>query len=187
MLVNICLSYTVQNYWIINSQSSLVPSSYSMQFLAVLILYVALTFWVYFFSLQIVYVWLKNQTTKNIPSTALFLISLAAKQNVYLDIVGKRKSLWQETFWSVLDILQKKKLQGDARSVLSLSSNNCLLSNTDSPWITQFQVTQCQIYAVLRKKRNERMTFFKLLQTKRNLLYVRNQFVLRSKRFPPRL
>ena len=28
---------------------------------------------------------------------------------------------------------------------------------------------------------------FNLLNTKRNLLYIRNQFVPRSKRFPPRL
>ena len=61
-----------------------------------------------FFSLQIVYVWLKNQTTKNIPSTALFLRSLGAKQHVYLDIVGKGLRLWQETLRSVRDILQEK-------------------------------------------------------------------------------
>jgi len=45
--------------------------------------------------------------------------------------------------------------------VLGLSSTDCLLSNMDSPWITQFYVTLFQIYTVLRKKRNERMTFFK--------------------------
>lgn len=78
-----------------------------MQFLAVL-KYLALILWVNFFSLQIIYVWLKNQTTKNIPNTALFLRSLAAKQHVYLDIVGKGLSLWQKTFRSVRDILQKK-------------------------------------------------------------------------------
>jgi hypothetical protein len=106
VLLYICILYTALNYWTTSSQPSLIIK---IIFYAVFSsIDVALILWVNFFSLQIVYVWLKNQTTKNITSTALFLRSLAAKQHAYLDTVGKGLSLWQETFWSVRDILQEK-------------------------------------------------------------------------------
>jgi len=61
---------------------------------------------------------------------------------------------------------KKYNLQGGTCSVLGLSSRDCLLSNTDSPSIMQFQVTQFQTYRVLRDKnmtewhfRNEHKVF----------------------------
>ena len=115
-----------------------------MQFLAVLMLYVALILWVNFFSLQIVYVWLKNRTTKNIPSTALFLRSLAARQHVYLDIVGKVLSLWQKIFQIVRDILQEKNETYKEIHILCLifPAETASLATQTVPELQNFKFTQ---------------------------------------------